>query len=46
MKTRILELPFVVAIGILLATNPTLEDYSDHLRQEFVQDAQGWPATS
>ena len=41
MKLRIFEFLLVVAIGVLLATNPTLEDYSDHLRQQIVQDAQG-----
>ena len=40
MKFRIIELLVIVLIGVMLATNPTLEDYGDHLRQQVVEDTQ------
>lgn len=40
MKSRFIELLVIVAIGVMLATNPTLDDYSVHLRQQVVEDTQ------
>ncbi|MEZ5540569.1 MAG: hypothetical protein R3F42_00845 [Pseudomonadota bacterium] len=41
MKSRLIELLVVVLIGVMLATNPTLDDYGEHLRQQVVEDTQG-----
>lgn len=38
MKYLILTLIIIAILGFMIATNPTLDDYSDYIKQEYVNE--------